>query len=359
MLNTGMTQMAQSFRYLTIICLLICQLMYSPIGIHGVIQDETIVYATPFDFKEFSYYEAQTDSTKQWNSAVYAALVRKVSTSGDKWVPDLAVSDPIVTNDRKTFTFELQTDLRFSNGHKLTSSDIEFSFKVAMTQEINKNLHHYAPGYIDNSSITLIDARTIQFTLMKVHESPYNLLNFPIIDEETFSDRYEQCLDGVTIDCHWNDPTGLDVVSAGPFRVSQIDRSIITLKANEFYYNFTGVYADLIIFENIIDINDALLAFEAGLAHILDRYYSSDLSWQFAENLEGIDEHMLNSATQDWRIVKLENFMKNAHSTHDCGGGECQGYTEPSTNTIVVIISSFLIGALIVISIRFLYKLEK
>jgi ABC-type transport system substrate-binding protein len=161
----------------------------------------------PYDFDEYSIFTADSYATAQWSSAVYNGLIRRISTG--EWLPDLSEELPIRSSDGHTYTFELKDNLLFSNGHVLTSSDVAFSFKVALSPNINTNFYGKFLGYLNNDSIEVINDLTIKFTFLKQFAFPLTLLNFPITDEAIFSNRYDRCESGTYEDCIWNDDQGL------------------------------------------------------------------------------------------------------------------------------------------------------
>ncbi|MCE7735310.1 MAG: hypothetical protein GPJ54_10560 [Candidatus Heimdallarchaeota archaeon] len=255
--------------------------------------DDVVIYAMPYDFDEYSVFTADSYPTAEWNSAVYAGLLKRSTVNERDWVADLAVSMPSISTDGLTFTFTLKDDLKFSNGNKLTTSDIKFSFQVTLTPSINTNTYGAYVGFFDNSSIVVKDSKTVEFTLLQPFAFPYGLLSFAVVDEDVFGDRYDRCLDGVAEDCVWNDPSGADVVSAGPFMVKDIDNvhEIVTVVSNPFYYGANDMFTDKIIFQKIADKDAAISALASGLIDILDAQYVPGLN-ELAD-LESVSEEFV------------------------------------------------------------------
>ncbi|MFV2016035.1 MAG: ABC transporter substrate-binding protein, partial [Candidatus Heimdallarchaeota archaeon] len=258
----------------------------------GQSNSDVIIYALPYDFDEYSIYTANSYATSQWTSAVYNGLIKRDSTEG--WVPDLAVELPTISSNGLVYTFKLQDELLFSNGHVLTSSDVAFSFKVALTSSINTNFFDSFDGYLKNNSIRIIDDLTIEFTFLQKYAFGLTLLNFPITDEAIFRDRYDRCLEGLLEDCYWNDESGLDAVGAGPFRVFDIDNvyEIVTVEANPYYYDADQVKTDKIIFQKIADKDTAISALAYGMIDLLDSQYVPGIN-ELA-NIDGVTEEFVN-----------------------------------------------------------------
>ncbi len=77
-----------------------------------------------------------------------------------KPMPDLATRWE--TKDRKTWTFYLRKDAKFTDGKPVTAEDVAFTLKY-----LPKNLPSFDAPDRQCSSIKVIDAHTIQFTLKK------------------------------------------------------------------------------------------------------------------------------------------------------------------------------------------------
>jgi ABC-type transport system substrate-binding protein len=283
--------------------------------------DDVLIFAMPYDFDEYSVFTADSYATAQWNAAVYASLVKRSSANNRDYVPDLAASMPTISADGKTFTFTLKDDLRFSNGHKLTTSDLEFSFKATLTPSVNTNFYGSYVGFMTNDSINVVDSKTVELTLDVNYAFPYGLMGFPVIDEEVFGDRYDRCLEGVAEDCLWNNPNGDDVVSAGPFMVSDIDNvhEIVTVVSNPFYYGANEVYADKIIFQKIADKDAAISALASGLIDILDAQYVPGLN-ELAD-LDGVSEDFVGDPShQEISLNHLNPYFGTGESIPGNGG---------------------------------------
>lgn len=77
--------------------------------------------------------------------------------------PQLAEAMPNISADRKTMTFQLRPNLKFSDGHPLTAYDVEFSFKTLMNPYVQS-----APKRAEMQSFVdcqALDHRTIVFHL--------------------------------------------------------------------------------------------------------------------------------------------------------------------------------------------------
>ena len=265
--------------------------------------EEVVIYAMPYDFSEYSTYTADSYATAQWVSAVYGALVKRSTANNRDWVADLAKAMPTVSNGGKTFTFELKDNLYFSNGKPLTTSDVEFSFKMALTPEVDLSGYSTLADYLDNDSITVISESSVSFTLTETYAFPYGLLSFAIVPEETYGEQYQSCLDGVVADCAFNNPDGSSAISAGPFMISDIDSTnqIVTAVANPYWYDADKVKTDKIIFEKIAEKAAAISAVSDGTIHIMDSQYIPGLNE--LKGISGIKETFVGDpSTQEMAV---------------------------------------------------------
>jgi len=105
--------------------------------------------------------------------------------------PLIAESRPVVSEDRRVYTFKLRRDVRFQDGQPLTGEDVLFSIKTIKCPLVNAPfLQVYFNSVID---ARLIDEYTIQFTT----NEPY-FLNESVLGENV-----------VLLPRHYYDPENL------------------------------------------------------------------------------------------------------------------------------------------------------
>ena len=285
--------LSRNIRIIRVICLflVLVSIKVDINGTDGQSSDETIVYGTPYDFPEYSIFTGYSYSTAQWTSAVYSSLLKRSSMDNHRWVPDLANSMPAISPNGRTFTFNLRDNLYFSNGEPLTMEDIEFSFRVTLTPEVNVAGYYGLEDYFNNNSFNGISPNSFSIRLLQDYSFPYGLLSFPIIPQETYAEQYQSCINGISADCVFDNPDGSSAISAGPFKVQQIDNQIVTLIANPYYYQADKVRTDKIIFEKIANKVTAIDALSSGSIDILDSQYVPSLH-EF-DNLSSIHEEFV------------------------------------------------------------------
>jgi ABC-type transport system substrate-binding protein len=59
--------------------------------------------------------------------------------AGLRLAPELAMSDPLVSKDRRTYTFTLRKDLRFSSGAPVTARDLARALERMLTPGLQSN----------------------------------------------------------------------------------------------------------------------------------------------------------------------------------------------------------------------------
>ena len=240
---------------------------------------ETIMYATPYDLKQFNIYRTDHSGAAQWIDAVSAGLIKRSAVLDYAWTNDLAKSMPEISNGNLTFTFALRDNLYFSNGAKLTLDDIKFSFQAALTPKINVGGNQDYSQYLTNDSVMINNDKTISFTLTKYDPFPYELFSFVIIPKQLFETRYNNCVKTVYADCAWNSPDGSDAISAGAYMIERADpvNQTVVVKANPYYYNAAQVRTDKIIFEKIDRREEALAALADGTIDIMSSQYATQV----------------------------------------------------------------------------------
>lgn len=286
--------------------MLTCSLAKSENLVHINTQEETIVYAMPYDFGEYSVYTVSSYATAQWVSAVYAGLLKRSSANNRDWVPDLAQTMPNITNNGLTFTYQLRNDLYFSNGKPLTTDDVKFSLNTALTPEVDQSGYNAYSQYLTNDSFHVISDTSFSITLTQFNPFPYGLLSFAIVPQETYGKQYQSCLDGVVADCSFNNLDGSSAISAGPFKIYEIKNDtnanlMVSLVANPHYYDADKVKTDKIIFEKIADKSTAISALSDGSIDIMDSQYVPGLNE--LEGISGITQHIVaDPATQEMAL---------------------------------------------------------
>ena len=246
-----------------------------------------LIYAQPVGFSAFSPYAKEPNGLPPWFSAVFAGLLKRSSANNRFFAPDLALAMPTVSFDAQTFTFELQDNLKFSNGDLITSADVEFSLKMALAPAINKADYGKYAGFLDNSSVTPLSNTTFSITLLAPYSFAYDLMSFAIVPKSLYESGYNDCVRSGE-NCDFNKDDGSSSISAGPFKVSTLASDNIVLVKNEYWYSSSHVKTDAIYFAHIATKVEAITALSEDSAHILDPRY--DIGLFELKGISGIKE---------------------------------------------------------------------
>ena len=170
----------------------------------------------------------------------------------------LAESDPVISDDEKTWTFTLRKGMQWSDGQPITADDVVYSFELLFAPQyagVNFQDRDTATSVFDN--VTAPDQYTVVFKLKKVF-APF-LVYFcavPVVPKHVLgrltNDQFN------TGDFN-NGPT----VVSGPFKFVSWDKGTqLVLARNETYYR-GPTYLDGVVFKVISgDATSSLLAGE-------------------------------------------------------------------------------------------------
>jgi ABC-type oligopeptide transport system substrate-binding subunit len=137
-------------------------------------------------------------------------------------MPDIAADMPVVSDDGKTFTIRLRSDVRFSNGKQVTSADVLYSWnRAAAKQDPYAFIFSDVVGYEDVASgktktLSGLEAPDDQTVVAHLtipagyFTSELTLWSAWVIDQETVEKLGE--------DSWWTTPEGL--VGTGPFKMT-------------------------------------------------------------------------------------------------------------------------------------------
>jgi oligopeptide transport system substrate-binding protein len=99
----------------------------------GLSAAQTLTFPIAGEFNSLDPATLDTPADSQIAHNLYDGLVR---LDDDMQVaPDIAVSLPVVSSDGLTYTFTLRTDVTFSNGDKVTSKDVLYSWNRAAAMQ--------------------------------------------------------------------------------------------------------------------------------------------------------------------------------------------------------------------------------
>ena len=232
----------------------------------------------PYNFSTFSeWHNGHSYSEDELISLLHAGLYHRSLTNNKDWIPFLAEEMPTISDDNLTWTIKLREDLKFPNGNSLTAEDVEFTYRVALTPDINKESGSYekmSSVLKANSSVNAIDEYTVKFSFVIVENYQFELLSHTIIDKDTYLKIDSSCLNGVIADCNWNTSDGNFTQNAGPYQIVSLSETELKVTQNPYFFNHTSLQAQEIVIKVIEDKQTALEALKNGEIDFLSEAYS-------------------------------------------------------------------------------------
>ena len=195
---------------------------------------------------------------------VYTALVRPDPKGSTAIVPGLADRWEL-SSDRKTYTFHIRDNAKFSNGEAVTGDDVKFTLDRFGDPKLNAIYGVMAVGY-DGTEV--VDQSTVKVHLTQpVSAFLYNISILPafILPKKLVEQQGEK---------FFNKPVG-----TGPFVVTEwLQGSHITFAPNPYYWEQGKPYLNEVRFDFTTDDNARMLAIQSGQAQAADGVPFSEIS---------------------------------------------------------------------------------
>lgn len=198
-----------------------------------------------------------------------------------KYLPALAES--YSTADGKTVDVVLRDGLKFSDGHALTSADVEFTMQGIYDKRTGAPIFRDAMLVNDKEIETkVIDERKFQFVFPEKVASVENYLeNLAVLPKHVLEADLQSGKLGESQKIT-ADPAS--IVTSGPYIVDSVQAGErVTLKRNPNYWkkDSAGVqlpYLDNLVVETVKDPNDTLARLQQGTLGIADRIRTTDFA---------------------------------------------------------------------------------
>lgn len=181
-------------------------------------------------------------------------------------IPDLITEIPTLENggispDYLTYTYHLRDDATWHDGRRVTSRDIEFTYRIIMDPNVNVESRE---GWDVVESVDTPDDQTVVFHLKR---------HYPDFVSETFFDESvlpEHILRGQTGRSFHSSRFHHAPVGSGPFKFGEwMNGSHLILVANKDYYG-EGPYLDEVAFKFIPNENTLLIQLKTGEIDVFD-----------------------------------------------------------------------------------------
>src|SRR6266516_4833612 len=127
--------------------------------------DQTLRFPIQGDVTTLDPAMIQSDPEAQLAHNIFDGLLR--FDGNLNVVPDIAESMPTITADGLTYTFKLRQDVTFSNGDKITSKDVLYSWNRAAAQQGPYSTNFSAVAGFDKLSTKPPPVATIEDLLAK------------------------------------------------------------------------------------------------------------------------------------------------------------------------------------------------
>ena len=144
-----------------------------------------VTYAGPYP-KSFNYYLDQNVMSAELFGQLYETLLNQHPVTLE--LEPLLAARCVLGDDRKTFTFHLNPQARWSDGRPVTAEDVRWTFEAVLdpknlTGPHKIGLERFAPPEV-------LDEATIRFTAKEVHwENLLTLAGLQILPKHAFADK--------------------------------------------------------------------------------------------------------------------------------------------------------------------------
>ena len=205
----------------------------------------TLTYMIPADAPpSFDGHRESTYATVHSVAPFYSVLIRinpENPASTTDFVCDLCTEMPQPTDDGKTYTFKIRSDVKFHDGSPLTSADVAASYNAIIFPP-DGVLSARASNYLMVDRVEAPDPMTVVFRLKFATSAFLGAIADP------FNFIYKKAI--LDEDPRWYEK---NILGSGPFKFVdyQVGQSIKGEKNTDYYHKglpylggFTGIYAD-------------------------------------------------------------------------------------------------------------------
>ncbi|MHA1204503.1 MAG: ABC transporter substrate-binding protein, partial [Candidatus Heimdallarchaeaceae archaeon] len=259
--------------------------------------DSTITYALPAELTEYNIFVQESYYDAQWMACVYYGLFGR--SQDEHLMEPVIAKNYSVSEDKLTFTVDINPDAYFSNGDPVTAYDVDYTYELHMTPAAASSQYGYLTTFFkDNDSIVALDDDTVQFTLKQPYAFALSLLSYGIINKDLVQTYINE---------NGYDMGKLNqalVTGAGPYMLDVDDydtaTSTVTLHPNPHWALTDDDLVESLIFTFISGKDTAIAALADGTVDIVDSQYAPVKS-----DYEGIDANVVvakTPATQEMAI---------------------------------------------------------
>ena len=225
----------------------------------------------------------QDDATRDVDAVIYQGLT---TVDANQQVVGLLAKDWTVSPDHLSYTFDLRTDVRWSDGLPFGVDDVLFTFQVLQDPEYDQP----DAGFWRELGIAPGGPNQVVFTLKSPSAAFPLALRIGIIAKHVFDGLAPQQIEQ-------SQYSGIKAVGTGPFMVASIDSRAITLDRNP--YASPAPWLDHLVMRTYPANNPqaAILAVRSGVADLVGGLEPEELNaLQNATNTTIIDSQTYTNA---------------------------------------------------------------
>ena len=197
---------------------------------------------------------------------IFEGLIRRNPVDLE-YEPNIAESWE-VSPDGLVWTFKLRNDVHFSDGVKLTSADVYFTFNgVVYNDKLNSPLNYNFRVDGEKIIVSALDSLTVEFRLPKPFAPFLTVVGMPILPKHL----YEKHANDGTLEAFLSSGTNpRNVVGTGPFMLSRVELGQqVVLARNPHYWKKDAAgnalpYLDFVRFVIIKEPNMQTMMFQNG-----------------------------------------------------------------------------------------------
>jgi ABC-type transport system substrate-binding protein len=185
---------------------------------------------------------------------------KDAAAGGTRIIPEAAASMPVVSKDRKSYTFTIRKGLRFSNGKPITAKDIKYTFNRLADPKMNSPATTFMEDIVGeqaanksggNISGIKVKGNKLIFRMTKVAPDFLARLTMPFFSAVPLGTPHN--------------PEGVIPPSGGPYYVASWDKGRqAVLNVNKFYKGPRTTNADQIDFNIVPSADQQLQRIESG-----------------------------------------------------------------------------------------------
>jgi len=241
---------------------------------------DTIVYYTFGDAKTLDPADAYDSASAEAIFSIYEGLITYRGDDLDTFYPSLATSWD-VSEDSKTWTFNLREGVKFSNGNDFTAEDVKYSFDRVLTMNSPESgVAWILQQSIDIDSTKIIDDYTIEINLIEPYGGFLSTIAYTvgfIVDKD-----YVEEHGGIVADTE-NEYLKLNPMGTGPYMLDHWTRNteMVLVQNPDYWGGWEGKHAETVVIKYANEAATRILALKNG---------DADIAVIPNENLEDVEE---------------------------------------------------------------------